>query len=67
VSTYDFVCAACDGVFTIESDSPVESALVRCPDCGSERVRQTFESAFRNAVAVWSPRTLEERRCEHFG
>jgi putative FmdB family regulatory protein len=67
MAAYDFVCAACGDAFTIECERPVEPSSVRCPACGTERVRQTFASALRNAVAAWSPRDLEERRCEHFG
>jgi putative FmdB family regulatory protein len=65
--SFEFVCTACGGTFSVESARPVEAADVRCPACGGDRVRQTFESRMRHALAAWSPRDLEERRCEHFG
>ena len=65
--SFDFICAACGDAFSVESERPVEASDLHCPACGGAHVRQTFESRLRNAIAAWTPRDLEARRCEHFG
>jgi putative FmdB family regulatory protein len=67
MAVYDFLCLDCGELFELDSTKPVEGTHVRCPKCDAAHVRQTFESYLRNAKAAWSPRMLEEKRCEHFG
>lgn len=45
---FDLVCSACGREFAVEADRPPTDDERRCPDCGSDRVRQTFASYVRN-------------------
>lgn len=67
MAVYDYHCLDCGRTFVVDSTKPIEGTRVRCSNCDSAHVRQTFESYLRNAKADWSPRRLEELRCNHFG
>jgi rRNA maturation endonuclease Nob1 len=44
----DLVCLDCRHVFTVETRAAVRPKQKRCPECGSEHVRQTVTSYLRN-------------------
>lgn len=67
MAVYQFLCLECGRTFDVDSRMPIEGTQVRCALCDATHVRQTFESHLRNAKAAWSPRHLEELRCNHFG
>jgi DNA-directed RNA polymerase subunit RPC12/RpoP len=67
MAIYDFLCLDCGEQFEVDSTKPIEGTQVRCANCDSAHVRQTFESYVRQAKAAWSPRHLDELRCNHFG
>jgi hypothetical protein len=63
----ELLCLDCGATFEVDSTKPIEGARIRCSSCRSAHVRQTFESYLRQAKAAWSPRRLDELRCNHFG
>lgn len=67
MAVYDYLCLDCGERFEVDSSKPIEGIHIRCADCDSTHVRQTFESYLRNADAARAARALEARRCEHFG
>jgi DNA-directed RNA polymerase subunit RPC12/RpoP len=67
MAVYEFLCIDCGETFELDSTKPIEGTGVRCANCGSAHVRQTFASYLRGAKAAWSPRRLDELRCNHFG
>ena len=65
-STYEFTCLDCGAHIEAELEAAPASGGMRCPQCGSTLVRQTFASYLRNALA--RPRAdLEDLRDCHFG
>lgn len=65
--TFDFICLDCREAFSVDRAEAPEPGGAPCPRCGSDHVRQSFESYLRNALA--SPREfdLEEFRACHYG
>jgi len=46
--TLDLVCGKCRHSFQIRAATTLKDEEKRCPECGSDRVRQTFASYLRN-------------------
>jgi len=46
--TLDLVCGKCRRSFQIQAATTLKDEEKRCPECGSDRVRQTFASYLRN-------------------
>jgi len=44
----DLVCSNCKHSFQMEATTILKDEEKRCPNCGSETVRQTFASYLRN-------------------
>lgn len=44
----DLVCSACKHAFQMEAATILKDEEKICPECGSDRVRQTFASYLRN-------------------
>lgn len=54
---FDLVCGSCKHLFETEADSSIKDDEKNCPECGSDRVRQTFKSYLRNGPLLdpkWS-------------
>ncbi|NLE10898.1 MAG: hypothetical protein GX630_05275 [Actinobacteria bacterium] len=44
----DLVCNKCKRSFALEAETLLRDQEKQCPECGSDSVRQTFKSYFRN-------------------
>jgi len=44
----DLVCSRCKHTFALEAQTNLNDEEKTCPECGSDRVRQTFASYLRN-------------------
>ncbi len=44
----DLVCNACKHAFELEAETSLKDDEKRCPECGSDSTRQTFQSYLRN-------------------
>jgi putative FmdB family regulatory protein len=62
----DLVCSTCKHAFEVAAKTNLMNDEKHCPECGSDRVRQTFGSYLRNGPLLdpkWGCR--EER--SHYG
>ena len=44
----DLVCSKCKHTFELQAETNLKDEEKTCPECGSDRVRQTFASYLRN-------------------
>ncbi|MBN1630811.1 MAG: hypothetical protein JW990_13690 [Thermoleophilia bacterium] len=53
----DLVCSKCKHTFELQAETNLKDEEKNCPQCGSDRVRQTFTSYLRNGPLLdpqWS-------------
>jgi rRNA maturation endonuclease Nob1 len=60
------VCRKCKHAFELSTDYPIPEEMKRCPECGSESIRQTFTSYLRNG-SMSDPGTYEDASCQSYG
>lgn len=60
------VCKKCRHAFELTTDYPVPEDAKRCPQCGSESIRQTFASYLRNG-SILNPDSYDSRGCQTYG
>ncbi len=64
------VCKKCKHGFELSTDYPLaedaKQDVKRCPNCGSESIRQTFRSFLRNGP-VLDPDTSDTGGCRAYG
>lgn len=63
-AVHDYVCSVCAERFSVTDPPdgvPPDDVPPACPACGSDRVRELWESRLRNAPKTL-PRPIEEMR-----
>jgi putative FmdB family regulatory protein len=63
---FDLVCKDCDHSFVVVTRSAIREKQKRCPECGSENVRQTLSSYLQNGP-LSSPTCGEPQRSSGYG
>jgi putative FmdB family regulatory protein len=63
---FDLICKSCDHRFVVVTRSAIREKQKRCPECGSESIRQTLSSYFQNGP-LSSPTCGEPQRSSGYG
>jgi putative FmdB family regulatory protein len=66
MSTIDLQCRDCGHEFQVVTRSAIKAKQRRCPECGSESIRQTLSSYLRNGP-LSSPLCGAPQRSSGFG